>query len=114
MTTHANVWGTRDTMHMHAWADGGGSYAAIVELYDHSAEARVTLISDTVETYAAELYVMPSAVRAFIAREYSLAGDYAGVLYSDLAADYHLPGLTAGHYVIVSHGIAYALRMFTS
>lgn len=110
MTTHTNVRGTRDTMHMHAWADGGGSYAAVVELHPDDA-ARVTLIGDTVDTYPATILPADERVITYLAAEYANTADYAGAFASDI------PGTVSGanmrdDYLIVSHGLLIAVHMF--
>lgn len=116
MTTHANVWGTRDTMHTHAWADGGGSYATVIELDAHGIPWRVTLIGDAVDTYTdgRRLNVSADVVAAFTA-EYAMTGDYAGayaVDASEIIGEMTMPGASEDDYVMVSHGIMYAVRMF--
>lgn len=111
MTVHMNVWGTRPTMHMHAWADGGGSYGSVIELFGDDVNARVTLIGDTVDTYPARRIDADADTIRNMTEEFAMTEDYAGSYASDFP-DAAIYSLTDDDYVIVSHGIMFALNMF--
>lgn len=114
MTVIRDITGTRDAMHSHAWSDGGGSYGTTIELAHDGTPFRVTLIGDTVETFTTARVVSfaPDIVDAFT-REYAMTGDYAGAYAVDARETTgEMPGIDRDDYVIVSHGIVYAVQMF--
>ena len=112
MTVHYDVTGSRPVMHAHAWADGGGAYAALIDLDGHGEPWRVTLAGDDVDTYSARTLDITPDVAASIMDEYALASDYAAAFYPDvLAACGPIPGATPGDYIILSHGACYAVPM---
>lgn len=113
MTVTRDIFDNRDMMHMHGWSDGGGTYGAVVELMPND-EARVTLLSDTVETFTArKISPIPLGALNEIWTEHQSAEDFAGTYASELeSAGFTIDGVTRDDYVIVSHGLMFAVRMF--